>query len=59
MKTNYFDLDLMVQNQLNKDVIFNQDLKPGMQSQSDYTVMNGLNITIAGEQFDHLLFHFQ
>ena len=42
----------------NKDVIFKQDLKPGMQSQSDYTVMNNLNITIAGEQFDHLLFHF-
>ena len=45
-------------NGCNKDVIFNQDLKPGMQSQSDYTVMNDLNITIAGEQFDHLLFHF-
>ena len=29
----------------NKDVIFNQDIKPGMQSQSDYTVMNDLNIT--------------
>lgn len=42
----------------NKDVIFNQDLKPGMQSQSDYTVMNSLNISIAGKKFDHLLFHF-
>jgi len=41
-----------------KDVIFSQDLKPGMQSQSDYTVMNDLSITIAGEKFDHLLFHF-
>jgi len=41
-----------------KDVIFSQDLKPGMQSQSDYTVMDDLSITIAGEQFDHLLFHF-
>jgi hypothetical protein len=41
-----------------KDVIFSQDLKPGQQSQSDYTVMNDLSITIAGEQFDHLLFHF-
>ncbi len=41
-----------------KDVIFSQDLKPGQHSQSDYTVMNDLSITIAGEQFDHLLFHF-
>lgn len=41
-----------------KDVIFSQDLKPGMQSQSDYTIMNDLSITIAGQQFDHLLFHF-
>lgn len=41
-----------------KEVIFAQELKPGMQSQSDYTVMNDLLITIAGEQFDHLLFHF-
>ena len=41
-----------------KEVIFSQDLKPGIQSQSDYTVMNNLSITIAGEKFDHLLFHF-
>lgn len=41
-----------------QDVIFNQDLKPGRQSQSDYTVMNDLGIMIAGEQFNHLLFHF-
>jgi hypothetical protein len=41
-----------------KSVIFNQRLIPGRQSQSDYTVMNELGITIAGEKFDHLLFHF-
>lgn len=41
-----------------KEVIFSQDLKPGIQSQSDYTVMNNLSITIARKQFDHLLFHF-
>jgi hypothetical protein len=41
-----------------KSVIFSQDLKPGVQSQSDYTVMNDLSITIARERFDHLLFHF-
>jgi hypothetical protein len=39
-------------------VIFNQKLIPGRQSQSDYTVMNELGITIDGEKFDHLLFHF-
>jgi hypothetical protein len=41
-----------------KDVIFNQKLIPGRQSQSDYTVMNELCVTIAGEKFEHLLFHF-
>lgn len=41
-----------------KEVIFNQELKPGRQSQSDYTVMNDLKITVAGQPFDHLLFHF-
>ena len=45
-------------NGADKDVIFSQDLKAGQQSQSDYTVMNDLSITIAGQQFDHLLFHF-
>jgi len=47
-----------INNGADKEVIFAQELKPGMQSQSDYTVMNDLFITIAGEQFDHLLFHF-
>lgn len=41
-----------------KTVIFSQELKPGKQSQSDYTVMNGLGISIAGQQFEHMLFHF-
>lgn len=39
-------------------VIFRQDIKPGKQSQSDYTCMNSLNITIHGQAFKHLLFHF-
>jgi transposase len=39
-------------------VIFRQDIKPGKQSQSDYTCMNSLNITINGQPFKHLLFHF-
>jgi transposase len=39
-------------------VIFRQDIKPGKQSQSDYTCMNALNITINSQEFKHLLFHF-
>ncbi len=39
-------------------VIFCQNIKPGKQSQSDYTCMNALNITINAEPFKHLLFHF-
>ena len=41
-----------------KSVIFSQELRPGKQSQSDYTVMDDLGITISGQQFDHMLFHF-
>ncbi len=41
-----------------KAVIFRQSLKPGLQSQSDWTHMSSLNITINGERFPHLLFHF-
>lgn len=39
-------------------VIFPQTLKPGRQSQSDYTVMDELGILIDGQAFPHLLFHF-
>lgn len=39
-------------------IIFNQELKPGRQSQSDFTNMNELNITINRQPFNHLLFHF-
>jgi transposase len=39
-------------------VIFRQIHIPGVQSQSDYTDMNALQITIGGEHFKHLLFHF-
>ena len=41
-----------------KAIIFSQKLHPAMQSQSDYTVMNDLEITISWQQFDHMLFHF-
>ena len=39
-------------------VIFRQTLTPGKQSQSDYTSMNALNITIARAPFKHLLFQW-
>lgn len=42
----------------NKPVIFRQELKPGRQSQSDWTHMGSLKITINGKPFKHLLFHF-
>ena len=41
-----------------KSVIFPQHIMPGKQSQSDCTCMNSLKITIAGEVFPHLLFHW-
>lgn len=41
-----------------KSVIFRQNIKPGIQSQSDWTNMNSLNITINNQFFPHLLFHF-
>lgn len=41
-----------------KEVFFPQHIQPGMQSQSDYTWCNKLEITIAGQPFEHMLFHF-
>ena len=41
-----------------KLAIFRQDHKPGRQSQSDWTHMKSLAITLSGEPFDHLLYHF-
>ncbi len=41
-----------------KEVYFPQRYKPGDRSQSDFTHMGELGITIAGEPFDHLLYHF-
>ena len=46
------------ENGSNKPVIFRQNLVPGRQSQSDWTHMGDLKITINGQKFDHLLFHF-
>lgn len=41
-----------------QEVIFPQEIKPGRQSQSDYTHMSSLRITIQKQPFPHLLFHF-
>lgn len=40
------------------EIFFPQIHHPGIQSQSDFTSMNGLAITIAGLSFPHLLYHF-
>jgi hypothetical protein len=41
-----------------KEVFFTQIHKPGHLSQSDFTHMNKLGITIGGQPFDHLIYHF-
>src|ERR1700756_4935801 len=43
----------------NRDVIFRQEHPPGRIGLSDFTDMGALGITIAGEQFDHRLYHFR
>jgi len=41
-----------------KEVYFPQKHTPGVLSQSDFTHMKSLSITIAGELFPHLIYHF-
>jgi transposase len=41
-----------------KEVFFEQEHQPGYLCQSDFTYMHELGVTIAGEVFDHLLYHF-
>lgn len=41
-----------------REVFFPQVHTPGILAESDFTRMNKLNITIAGEPFKHLFFHF-
>jgi transposase InsO family protein len=43
----------------NRDVIFRQEHPPGRMGLSDFTDMVGLGVTIAGEPFDHRLYHFR
>ncbi len=42
----------------NQDVMFSQIHKPGHQSQSDWTHCDELKVTIDGQAFPHMLFHF-
>ena len=41
-----------------QDVIFPQEHTPGDLAAVDFTHMNSLDVTIAGQSLDHLLFHF-
>jgi len=41
-----------------KEVFFTQVHYPGDLGQSDFTHMNKLGITISGQPFDHLIYHF-
>lgn len=41
-----------------KEIYFPQEHHPGELAQSDYTHMGKLGITLAGQPFDHLLYHF-
>src|SRR5579859_5173116 len=40
------------------EVIFEQRHQPGERAQSDFTHMEDLGVTIAGEPFPHLVYHF-
>lgn len=40
-----------------KDLFFSQEHRPGEAMQTDFTSMNSLAITIAGEPYEHLLCH--
>jgi hypothetical protein len=41
-----------------REVFFTQVHQPGQLGQSDFTSMNKLGITIGGQPFDHLIYHF-
>lgn len=41
-----------------REVFFAQQHHPGELSESDFTHMSSLGITIAGQPFDHLIYHF-
>ena len=41
-----------------KEVFFDQVHTPGVLAASDFTCMNDIRVTIAGQTFDHLVYHF-
>ena len=41
-----------------RDIIFRQTPEPGYMAQSDFTHADELGVTIAGQPFPHLLYHF-
>ncbi len=41
-----------------KEVFFDQEHRPGVLSQSDFTHMKSLGVSICGEPFDHLISQF-
>jgi transposase len=41
-----------------REVMFPQEHRAGEAAQSDFTAMSGLGITLGGEPFDHLFYHF-
>jgi hypothetical protein len=41
-----------------KELFFTQVHEPGRLGSSDFTHMNGLAVTIQGQRFDHLVYHF-
>ena len=41
-----------------REVMFPQVHDPGRQCQSDFTHMSSLNVTIEGQKFEHLAYHF-
>ena len=43
---------------LTREVYFQQEHPPGREAQMDFTHCTGLGVTIAGESFRHLMFHF-
>ena len=41
-----------------REVIFGQVHEPGALGQSDFTRMDSLKVTIAGQPFNHMIYHF-
>lgn len=41
-----------------KEVFFPQEHRPGELGQSDFTHMSDLDVTVQGEAFEHLIYHF-